>query len=163
MKTRPLVAFLLFAASTTFAPGPSPISGASASPSATAAEPRTLKPEDYAGLRDVDEPKLSADGNFVVYVLKTADMEKDKVAGNLWLAKWDGSENRALTHGNNDQSHPRWSPNGKWIAFLSGREDENEIDQLWILPINGGEAEKVTDTKGGVEDFAWSPDRKRVV
>jgi dipeptidyl aminopeptidase/acylaminoacyl peptidase len=92
-------------------------------------------------LRDVDEPKFSADGNLVVYILKTADMEKDKVAGNLWLAKWDGSENRALTFGNKGQSHPRWSPDGKWIGFLSGREDENEIDQLWILPSNGGEAE----------------------
>ncbi|HTM73727.1 MAG TPA: hypothetical protein VL198_10895, partial [Pseudolabrys sp.] len=165
MKTRTLVTFLLFAASITFAAGPSPIStaSASASPSATAAQPRNLKPEDYAGLRDVDEPKLSPDGNLVVYVVKTADMEKDKVPGNLWLAKWDGSENGALTHGNNDQSHPRWSPDGKWIAFLSGREDENEIDQLWILPINGGEAEKLTDTKGGVEDFAWSPDSKRLV
>jgi tricorn protease-like protein len=144
MKTRPLVAFLLFAASITFAASPSPISTGSppASPSATAAQPRNLKPEDYAGLRDVDEPKFSADGNLVVYILKTADMEKDKVAGNLWLAKWDGSENRPLTYGNNDQSHPRWSPDGKWIAFLSGREDENEIDQLWILPTNGGEAEK---------------------
>jgi len=60
-------------------------------------------------------------------------------------------------------SHPRWSQDGKWIAFLSGREDENEIDQLWILPIGGGEAEKLTDTKGGVEDFAWSPDSKRIV
>jgi Periplasmic component of the Tol biopolymer transport system len=85
------------------------------------------------------------------------------MAGNLWLAKWDGSENRPLTYGNNDQSHPRWSPDGKWIAFLSGREDENEIDQLWILPTNGGEAEKITDAKGGVEDFAWSPDSKRIV
>ena len=165
MKTRPLVAFLLFVASITFAASPSPISTESspASPSATTGQPRNLKPEDYAGLRDVDEPKFSADGNLVVYILKTADVEKDKVAGNLWLAKWDGSENRPLTYGNNDQSHPRWSPDGKWIAFLSGRDDENEIDQLWILPTNGGEAEKITDAKGGVEDFAWSPDSKRLV
>ena len=61
------------------------------------------------------------------------------------------------------QSHPRWSPDGKWIGFLSGREDENEIDQLWIMPSNGGEAEKFTDLKGNVDDFAWSPDSKRLV
>ena len=130
----------------------------------SAANPqRFLKPEDFAALRDVDEPNISPDGNAFVYVVKTADMEKDKLVGNLWLASWDGSENRALTFGNKGQSHPRWSPDGKWIGFLSGREDENEVDQLWMLSTGGGEAEKLTDTKGGVEDFAWSPDSKRIV
>jgi dipeptidyl aminopeptidase/acylaminoacyl peptidase len=106
---------------------------------------RILKPEDWAALRDVDEPNISPDGNFVVYVVKVPDMEKDKRPGNLWLARWDGSENRALTFGNKGQKHPRWSPDGKWIAFLSGREDE-----------------KLTDAKGAVDDFAWSPDSKRI-
>ena len=124
---------------------------------------RSLKPEDFAQLRDVDEPNISPDGNLIAYVVKTADMEKDKLPGNLWLAKWDGSENRALTFGNKGASHPRWSPDGKWIAFLSGHEDEDETDQLWILPIGGGEAEKLTNLKGNVDDFAWSPDSKRVV
>jgi hypothetical protein len=54
--------------------------------SALADPPRTLKPEDWAALRDVDEPNISPDGNFVVYVVKVADMEKDKRPGNLWLA-----------------------------------------------------------------------------
>ncbi|HEX8077718.1 MAG TPA: S9 family peptidase [Chthoniobacterales bacterium] len=123
---------------------------------------RTLTPEDFAALREVDEPNLSPDGNLIAYVVKVPDMEKDKRRGNLWLAKWDGSENRALTFGLKGQKHPRWSPDGKWIGFLSGREDDNENDQLWILPISGGEAEKITDAKGGVDDFAWGPDSKRI-
>jgi dipeptidyl aminopeptidase/acylaminoacyl peptidase len=123
---------------------------------------RVLKPEDFAQLREVDEPNLSADGNLIAYVVKVADMEKDKRPPNLWLAKWDGSENRALTFGNKGQKHPRWSPDGKWIGFLSGREDDNENDQLWVMPIGGGEAEKLTNTKGGIDDFAWSPDSKRI-
>jgi len=131
-------------------------------PSPAASVPRGLKAEDWANLREVDEPNISPDGNFVAYVVKVADMEKDKRPGNLWLAKWDGSENRALTFGINGQKYPRWSPDGKWIAFLSDREDDNENDQLWVLPIAGGEAEKLTDAKGGVEDFAWAPDSKRV-
>src|ERR1700720_3389789 len=129
----------------------------------TPAAQRTLKPEDSAQFRDVDEPNISPDGNLVAYVVKTADMEKDKLPGNLWLAKRDGSENRAFTFGNKGAAHPRWSPDGKWIAFLSGRETENEIDQLWIPPIGGGEAEKLTDLKGNVDDFAWAPDSKRIV
>jgi dipeptidyl aminopeptidase/acylaminoacyl peptidase len=154
MKMRSLVIFLLLGTCNAFAANPTP---------APATTQRALKPEDFADFRDVDEPNISADGNFVVYVVKKADLDKDKLPGNLWLAKWDGSDNHALTYGNKGQSHPRWSPDGKWIAFLSGREDENEIDQLWILPSNGGEAEKFTDAKGGVEDFAWSPDSKRIV
>jgi len=124
---------------------------------------RPLKPEDFAAIREVEEPKLSPDGESVAYVVGTVDLTKDKQPQNLWLAKWDGSENRALTFGDNEQSHPRWSPDGKWLAFLSDREDENENDQLWILSSAGGEAERLTKEKGSVDDFIWSPDSKRIV
>ncbi len=128
------------------------------------AEPRRpLEPEDFAALRDVDEPNLSPDGNTVAYVVGTVDLKKDKQPKNLWLAKWDGSDNRAITFGENIQSHPRWSPDGKWLAFLSGRGDENENDQLWILASAGGEAEQLTKEKGSVDDFAWAPDSRRIV
>jgi hypothetical protein len=127
------------------------------------AEKRLLKPEDFAAIRDVDEPQLSPDGQSVVYVVGTVDLAKDKEPKNLWIAKWDGSENRALTFGENEQTHPRWSPDGKWIAFLTGRGDERDNDQLWVLPSAGGEAEQLTREKGSVEGFDWSPDSKRLV
>jgi dipeptidyl aminopeptidase/acylaminoacyl peptidase len=123
---------------------------------------RALKPEDFAQFREVDEPNLSPDGNFIAYVVGTVDLEKDKQPRNIWLAKWDGSENRAFTFGEKGQSHPRWSPDGKWLAFLSGRDDENENDQVWILSTAGGEAEQMTKEKGSVDDFAWSPDSKKI-
>jgi dipeptidyl aminopeptidase/acylaminoacyl peptidase len=128
------------------------------------AEPtRTLVPEDLAAIRDVDDPQLSPDGNSVVYVVKTTDLEKDKQPTNLWMVRWDGSDNRALTFGLEKQSHPRWSPDGKWIAFISSRTDENENDQLWIMSSSGGEAERLTEVKGNVDGFAWAPDSKRLV
>jgi dipeptidyl aminopeptidase/acylaminoacyl peptidase len=124
---------------------------------------RLLRPEDFAALRNVDEPNISPDGQSVAYVVGTVDLAKDKQPQNLWLAKTDGSENRALTFGENAQTHPRWSPDGKWLAFLSGRGDEKDNDQLWILSSAGGEAEQLTKEKGSVDDFAWAPDSKRLV
>ena len=125
-------------------------------------EPRPLQLEDIALLRTVGDPQLSPDGASVAYTVGTMDLAKDKHASNLWLARWDGSENRALTSGENQQTHPRWSPDGKTLAFLSSRTDEHEDDQVWLLPVAGGEAERITEIKGGVEDFAWSPDSKRL-
>ncbi len=131
--------------------------------SASADGPRPWQPEDITLLRSVGDPQISPDGASVAYTVGTMDLAKDKRATNLWLARWDGSENRALTSGDNKQTHPRFSPDGKTLAFLSSRSDEHEDDQLWLLPLAGGEAERVTEIKGGIEDFAWSPDSKRLV
>jgi dipeptidyl aminopeptidase/acylaminoacyl peptidase len=125
--------------------------------------PRLLQPEDITLLRHVEDPNLSPDGKHVVYVVRESDLKLDKNVANIWMARFDGSENRALTFSDKSVTHPRFSLDGKWVGFLSSRDDENDVDQFWILPINGGEAEKVTTLKGGIEDFAWAPDSRRVV
>lgn len=130
---------------------------------AAAQAPRVLRPEDFAAMRDVDAPQVTRDGAWIAYTVRTTDLAKDKTATNLWLASWDGAINRPLTFGENKQNHPRFSPDGKTLAFLSGRTDENQDDQLWLLPMSGGEAEKVTSIKGDIDDFVWSPDGGSIV
>jgi dipeptidyl aminopeptidase/acylaminoacyl peptidase len=78
------------------------------------------------------------------------------------MTSWDGRESRQLTFSKSGEENPRWSPDGRWLAFVSSRGSEDEIAQLWLLNRSGGEAERITDFKGGVEEFAWSPDSKRL-
>ena len=94
------------------------------------------------------------------------DAEKDKRDTDLWMVSWDGSQRVRLTStAESSESRPRWSPDGKYLGFLASRGDDEEKKkgaQVWLLNRAGGEAQKLTDIKGGVADFAWSPDGKRL-
>jgi dipeptidyl aminopeptidase/acylaminoacyl peptidase len=127
--------------------------------SALAAPPRVLSPSDFFQERTVDEPALSPDGAWAAYSVKTLDPVADKAVTNLWMTSWDGTRTVQLTSTPKESEHtPRWSPDGRYLAFLSGRGDENEADQLWLLDRSGGEAIKLTNGKLSVDDYAWSPD-----
>lgn len=123
---------------------------------------RALTLDDLAAFRDVSDPQISPDGAWVVYTVSAIDMQADKKNRDLWMTSWDGATTLQLTFNKESEHTPRWSPDGKTLAFLSSRNVEEETDQVWLMNRDGGEAEKITDCKGGVNDYVWSPDGKRL-
>jgi dipeptidyl aminopeptidase/acylaminoacyl peptidase len=124
---------------------------------------RTLTLDDLASLQELDEPRLSPDGEWIAYSVKTSDLKRDRKTTDLWLVGWRGSTPRQLTSTPESESAPQWSPDGRWLGFLSSRRNDDENDQLWRLPIDGGEAEPLTQLPGSVDDYAISPDGRQVV
>ncbi len=130
--------------------------------SVNAQDKRPVTLDDLTAIREVSEPRISPDGEWVAYTVAAVDSAQDKKISHLWMTSWDGRESRQLTFSRDGEENPRWSPDGRWLAFVSSRGSEDEIAQLWLLNRSGGEAERITDFKGGVEEFAWSPDSKRL-
>jgi len=126
-----------------------------------AAEPRPLTVDDFFSLKSVGAPVLSPDGAQVAYTVRSMDLKKDKSDADIYLIPTAGGEAVRLTNSPKAETHPRFSPDGKWIAFLSSREGDKS--QVFLLPRGGGEASRLTDMKGGVSSFAWSPDSRRLV
>ena len=125
-----------------------------------AQEKRPLRVEDLFALRDVGDPRLSPEGTQVAFTVRSLDLGKDKANTDLYVVDVAGGEARRLTTSPKADTSPRFSPDGKYLAFLSGREDK--ISQVYLLPRSGGEPQKLTDYKGGVSSFSWSPDSKRL-
>src|SRR5262249_34257750 len=104
----------------------------------------------------------AADGQSVGYVAAAVDVRADKTNTHIWLASYDGQSNRQLTFSQDSESSPRWSPDGKYLAFSSSRPGPAKGNQVWLLDRSGGEAFQLTDTKGRLQSFEWSPDAKRL-
>jgi dipeptidyl aminopeptidase/acylaminoacyl peptidase len=123
---------------------------------------RKLTIDDLYRLREVSGPQLSPEGGWVAYTVSVPDAEKDRADKDVWMTSWDGRKNLRLTTSKSSESAPRWSPDGRYLAFLSDRDDPREVAQVWLLDRAGGEAERITDLPGGVSGYAWSPDGKRM-
>jgi dipeptidyl aminopeptidase/acylaminoacyl peptidase len=139
------------------------LAAASLAMAATAAEPTKFTVDDLVRIANVSELDLSPDGEHVVYSVSEPNFEEDEAQYDLWRARWDGSGKRTLTRTpDSDEFLAAYSPDGKWIAFLSDRGDEDALIQVWMMPADGGEAEVLTDFRGGVADFQWAPDSARL-
>ncbi|MGA2099060.1 MAG: S9 family peptidase [Candidatus Acidiferrum sp.] len=131
------------------------------SASAQTPSPRSITIDDYFQIQAVHDPQLSPDSRWVAYAVDTATLKTDKNETRLWMVPAAGGEAIPLTSEGVSSSHPRWSPDGKFLVFLSERNGGKK--QIWLLNRQGGEAQQLTDTMQDVDDFAWSPDGRRLV
>ncbi len=125
------------------------------------AAPRALTVDDYFKIGEVDDPQISPDGLWVAYTVTISDLEEDESKSRIWMVPAAGGEAVPMTSEDREASQPRWSPDNRYLAFLSAPEDGK--DQVWTLFREGGEAVQLTDTAQDVSDYEWSPDGKRVV
>jgi dipeptidyl aminopeptidase/acylaminoacyl peptidase len=125
---------------------------------------RAIKLEDMHGFHDVRDLQLSPDGKWVAYTVSTIDVAGDKSDTDVWMASWDGARQIRMTSSPEAESAPRWSPDGKYLSFLSGRTGgKARGSQVWILDRMGGEAQQLTDVKGRLSSYDWSPDGKKLL
>src|SRR5262249_21874469 len=122
--------------------------------------PRPLKPEDIFSLQDVSDPNLSPDGRSVAFEVARLDADLDESDTNIWQVPLAGGEAIRLTASPDEETTPRYSPDGRYLAFLSQRE--GNWTQVWLLDRRGGEAARLTDYPADVSDLAWPPDGTRL-
>jgi dipeptidyl aminopeptidase/acylaminoacyl peptidase len=131
---------------------------------------RGITPEDYFSFQFIGDPQLSPDSKAVAYELTVVDQKKNRRESSIWLVATDGATTpRRLSAQGFSSYAPRWSPDGKTLAFLSRRNSEASTGeapkaQIYLLPmIGGGEGIALTKLKNGVQSYQWSPDGTRIV
>ena len=116
---------------------------------------RPITPDSVYDLVSVSSPSLSPDGGKLAFARSHADKTDMKTRSGVFMADLAGGGCVRFTAGDND-SNPRFSPDGKRVAFV--RPDARDRAQIWVIPADGGEARRLTDVPGGINDLAWSPD-----
>jgi dipeptidyl aminopeptidase/acylaminoacyl peptidase len=142
-----------------FALGSAAHSQESAAGNEKAAEKKPLTPETFLQLRQVQDPQFSPDGTHVAFVVSDP-YKTEKRTLHIWMYDTNTKSARQFTYSDKSDSVPRWSPDGKGLAFLSNRG--GEYQQIYVLRMEGGEGVAITKAKASVSVFGWSPDGKSI-
>lgn len=134
---------------------------------------RTITIEDLYNIAAISRPRISPDGQQVAYVVTEIDSHKHEYRSAIWITPTSGGKARRLTSGPANANNPAWSPDGRWLAFTSERPGEasravgeeqrklgKDKPQIWVLPIDGGEAQQLTFLPHGAGHPVWSPDSR---
>ncbi|MFN9264142.1 MAG: S9 family peptidase [Acidobacteriota bacterium] len=127
-----------------------------------AAQPRPLTLDDLAKFVDVGAPRCAPEGKWIAYTVTTTDTAADKRDTDIWMVSIDGKENIRATSSTDSESSPQWSPDGKYLSFLSSRPGKAKGAQVWGIDRRGGEAQQLTAVKGRLSAYEWSPEGKRL-
>ncbi|MBY0504371.1 MAG: S9 family peptidase [Bryobacteraceae bacterium] len=126
------------------------------------AQPRPITLDDLHRVKAVGDPRCSPDAKWIAYTVSTVDVAGDKRDTDIWMASVDGKENFRLTTSPESESSPKWSPDGRYLSFLSSRPGKAKGSQVWVMDRRGGEAQQFTEVKGRLSYFEWSPDAKKL-
>ena len=123
---------------------------------------RPIAIDDIYRMEKVGSPEMSSDGKWIAYTVTSIDKAADRRRTALWMVNWEGTEDVRLTFGKQSASSPKWSPDGKYLSFLSSDGEKGKA-QVWLLDRRGGAPQPLTSVKQDIEDFNWSPDAKKIV
>lgn len=129
---------------------------------AAAADKRPLGADDFDRLLSVDNPACSRDGGWIAYTVETSNLEADERKTSIWMVNYAGTQDLRLTGAADSASDPKFSPDGRYVSFLSARGPDAKA-QIYLLDLRGGEAQALTNVTGDIGGYDWSPDGSRLV
>jgi dipeptidyl aminopeptidase/acylaminoacyl peptidase len=129
---------------------------------AVQASGRSLTPDDFYRIQEVHDPQVSPDGLLVAYLVSNYDRAADKRRTALWAVGWEGGDPVQLTRDARGVQAPQFSPDGRYLSFLSTPEG-SDVAQLMLLDRRGGEPRQLTHVTGDIDSYAWSPDGQHIV